>query len=149
MAKKRVKFHERGVHDDIKYSGPLSFQSFQILGWSCIVITVVMVLIKTGMRLNPEDMKRFATFNEVISYIAELSLPFLLMANFARILNNTEGFKKQLIRIRRSTVCDDGRTMILSIIGLIMQRHPVKSEDAAAFMYVHPEISRENPSGRG
>ena len=98
MAKKRVKFHERGVHDDIKYSGPLSFQSFQILGWSCIVITVVMVLIKTGMRLNPEDMKRFATFNEVISYIAELSLPFLLMANFARILNNTEGFKKQLIR---------------------------------------------------
>ena len=40
MAKKRVKFHERGVHDDIKYSGPLSFQTFQILGWSCIVITV-------------------------------------------------------------------------------------------------------------
>ena len=98
MAKKRVKFHERGVHDDIKYSGPLSFQSFQILGWSCIVITVVMTLIKIGMRVNPEDMKRFATFNEVISYIAELSLPFLLMANFARILNNTEGFKKQLIR---------------------------------------------------
>ena len=40
MAKKRVKFHERGVHDDIKYNGPLSFQTFQILGWSCIVITV-------------------------------------------------------------------------------------------------------------
>ena len=108
-----------------------------------------MALIKIGIRLNPEDMKRLETFNEVISNIAELSLPFLLMANFARILNNTEGFKKQLIRIRRSTVCDDGRTMILSIIGLIMQRHPVKSEDAAAFMYVHPEISRENPSGRG
>ena len=98
MAKKRVKFHERGVHDDIKYSGPLSFQSFQILGWLCIVITVVMALIKIGIRLNPEDMKRLETFNEVISYIAELSLPFLLMANFARILNNTEGFKKQLIR---------------------------------------------------
>ena len=98
MAKKRVKFHERGVHDDIKYSGPLSFQSFQILGWSCIVITAVMALIKIGIRVNPEDMKRLETFNEVISYIAELSLPFLLMANFARILNNTEGFKKQLIR---------------------------------------------------
>jgi len=98
MAKKRVKFHERGVHDDIKYSGPLSFQSFQILGWSCIVITVIMTLIKIGIRVNPEDMKRLETLNDVISYLAELSLPFLLMANFARILNNTEGFKKQLIR---------------------------------------------------
>ncbi len=98
MAKKRVKFHERGVHDDIKYSGPLSFQSFQILGWSCIVITVIMTLIKIGIRLNPEDMKRLETLNDVISYLAELSLPFLLMANFARILNNSEGFKKQLIR---------------------------------------------------
>jgi len=98
MARKRVKFHERGVHDDIKYSGPLSFQSFQILGWSCIVVTVIMTLIRIGIRLNPEDMKRFETFNEVISYIAEMSLPFLLMANFARILNNTDGFKKQLLR---------------------------------------------------
>ncbi|MBR2855239.1 MAG: hypothetical protein IKE81_13030 [Clostridia bacterium] len=68
------------------------------MGWSCIVITVVMALIKIGIRLNPEDMKRLETFNDVISYLAELSLPFLLMANFARILNNTEGFKKQLIR---------------------------------------------------
>lgn len=59
--KKRVKFHERGVHDDIKYSGPLSFQSFQILGWSCIVVTVILALIKIGIRLNPEDMKRFKT----------------------------------------------------------------------------------------
>ena len=98
MAKKRVKFHERGVHDDIKYSGPLSFQSFQILGWSCIVVTVIMMLIKIAIKVNPNDMQRLATFNDIISYIAELSLPFLLMANFARILNNTEGFKKQLIR---------------------------------------------------
>ena len=98
MAKQRVKFHERGAHNDIKYSGPLSFQSFQILGWSCIVITVVMTLMKIAMKLNPEDAQRFATIREIISYFAELSLPFLLMANFARILNNTEGFKKQLLR---------------------------------------------------
>ena len=98
MAKKRLKFHELGAHNDIKYSGPLSFQSFQILGWLCIVITAVMALIKIGIRLNPQDMKRLETFNDVISYFAELSLPFLLMANFARILNNTEGYRKQLLR---------------------------------------------------
>ena len=112
MAKKRIRFHERGVHDDIKYNGPLSFQSFQILGWSCIVVTAIMMLIKVGMKLNPEDMKRFETIYEVISYIAELSLPFLLMANFARILNNTDGFKKQLLR--------NGGAMVAIFLGFMI-----------------------------
>ena len=98
MAKKRVKLHEQGAHNDIKYSGPLSFQSFQILGWSCIVITVIMVLMKIAMKVNPADTQRFETINDIISYIAELSLPFLLMANFSRILNNTDGYRKQLLR---------------------------------------------------
>ena len=98
MARKRVKLHEHGAHDDIKYSGPLSFQSFQILGWTCIVITVVMSLMKIAMKLSPENTQRFAPINEIISYVAELSLPFLLMANFSRILNNTDGYRKQLIK---------------------------------------------------
>ena len=98
MARKRPKFHELGAHNDIKYSGPLSFQSFQIMGWSCIVITVIMTLMKIAMKVNPADTQRFATINEIISYIAELSLPFLLMANFARILNNTDGFQKQILK---------------------------------------------------
>ena len=98
MGKKRVRLHEQGAHNDIKYSGPLSFQSFQILGWSCIVVTVVMALMKIAMKVNPADTERFATINEIISYIAEMSLPFLLMANFARILNNTDGYRKQLLK---------------------------------------------------
>ena len=98
MAGKRVKLHEQGVHNDIRYSGPLSFQSFQILGWSCIVVTVIMALMKIAMKLNPADTQRFAAISDVISYIAEMSLPFLLMANFARILNNTDGYKKQLLK---------------------------------------------------
>ena len=98
MAKKRVRLHEQGVHNDIKYSGPLSFQSFQILGWSCIVVTVAMALMKIAMKVNPADTERFAAINDIISYIAEMSLPFLLMANFARILNNTDGYKKQLLK---------------------------------------------------
>ena len=95
---KRIKLHEQGAHNDIKYSGPLSFQSFQILGWTCIVITVVMSLMKVAMKVSPADTSRFSSISEIISYIAEMSLPFLLMANFARILNNTDGFKKQLLR---------------------------------------------------
>ena len=88
MAKKRVKLHEHGAHDDIRYSGPLSFQSFQVLGWSCIVATVIMMLMKVAMKVNPSDSDRFWKMADIVSYIAEMSLPFLLMANFARILKN-------------------------------------------------------------
>ena len=98
MAKKRVRFHEHGLHDDIRYSGPLSFQTFQILGWLCIVLTVVMALMKAAIGMNPGDSSRFSSAITAISYVSNLSLPFLLMANFARILNNYEGYKKQLIR---------------------------------------------------
>ncbi len=98
MAGKRVKFHERGAHNDMKYSGPLTFQSFQILGWTCIVVTVIMALMKIAVKVNPSDTQRFQTISDIISYIAELSLPFLLMANFSRILNNTDGYRKQLLR---------------------------------------------------
>lgn len=95
MAGKRVKFHEWGAHNDIKYSGPLTFQSFQILGWTCIVVTVIMTLMKIAVKVNPSDTQRFQTISDIISYIAELSLPFLLMANFSRILNNTDGYRKR------------------------------------------------------
>ena len=95
---RRVKFHEHGLHDDIKYKGVFSFQSFQVLGWICITVAVVMALMKVAVRVNPDDAQRFLGIADVISYIAEMSLPFLLMANFARILNNSEGYKKQLLR---------------------------------------------------
>ena len=98
MGKKRVKLHEQGAHNDIKYSGPLSFQSFQILGWIAITLTVVMALMKIAMKVNPADAQRFESIRNVIEYFAMMSLPFLLMANFSRILNNTEGYRKQLIR---------------------------------------------------
>ena len=98
MAKKHVRLHEQGAHNDIKYSGPLSFQSFQILGWACIAVTVIMALMKIAMKVNPADTERFVRINQIISFIAEMSLPFLLMANFARILNNTDGYRKQLLK---------------------------------------------------
>ena len=119
MEGKRVRLHEQGVHNDIRYSGPLSFQSFQILGWSCIVVTVVMALMKVAMKLNPEDTQRFAAISDVISSIAEMSLPFLLMANFARILNNTEGFRKQMLRNGGATAA------IILVFTLFFNRYVV------------------------
>ena len=147
MARNRVKFHERGAHNDIKYSGPLSFQSFQILGWSCIVITVVMTLMKIAMKVNPADTERFATLNEIISYFAEMSLPFLLMANFARILNNTDGFKKQLLRNGGAMVAIFAGFMIffnryiVGTVGLLLQ------DPKEAYPLVMTSFYTVNPRG--
>ncbi len=90
-------------------------------------MTVIISLMKIGIKLNPDDTRRFESITTVISYIASLSLPFLLMANFSRILNNTEGFKKQLIRNGGAMV---GITLlfliffyryIVSTVGLLLQ----------------------------
>lgn len=112
MARKRTKFHEHGLHDDIRYKGLLSFQGFQVLGWICITVMVIMMLMKIAVKVNPDDAQRFTSIAEIISYIADMSLPFLLMANFARILNNSEGYKKQLMR-------NGGATVAIALIFLV------------------------------
>ena len=51
--RKRRKFHEHGAHNDIKYRGPISYQGFQVLGWLCIVMGVVVVMMKLSIKVNP------------------------------------------------------------------------------------------------
>ena len=89
---------EHGHHDDIRYRGPLTYQSFQVLGWLCIVAAIVTVMINLGIRVNPDLEGRLSQAGELFHNIAELALPLLLIANFARILGNVEGYGQQLLR---------------------------------------------------
>ena len=41
---KRRKLHEYSAENDIRYRGPLSYQGFQILGWLCIALSQVVVV---------------------------------------------------------------------------------------------------------
>ena len=92
--KPRTKFHEYTAANDMKYKGPLNYQSFQLFGWICIVLAVVAGLINAGAS-------------------ASLSLPFLLMANFSKILANKEGYKKQLLR-------NGGASLAIFIVTIVM-----------------------------
>lgn len=98
MSRKRRKLHEISINEDIRYRGPLSYQHFQMLGWLCIVLSVVLAMLKLGGKLDEGLMKGTAGLQNVLEYVTSLSLPFLLIANFSKILNNAEGYKKQLIR---------------------------------------------------
>lgn len=97
MAKRR-KFHELSAENDIRYRGPISYQGFQILGWLCIVISVIAMEIKLGGHIDPSFASQTEGTLNALNYISTMSLPFLLIANFSRILNNSEGYKKQLLR---------------------------------------------------
>ena len=94
---RRVRIHEVTQENDIKYLGPLNYQHFQILGWLCIVISQIVVLLTLGGRMDADFAEKTEKLKDVLFDIASLSLPLLLIANFARILNASEGYLKQLI----------------------------------------------------
>ena len=93
----RRKWHERTAEKDIRYRGPLNYQHFQILGWLCIVASQALLLLGLGARLGtlPES---YAGFVEPMAYMSWLSLPFLLIANFAQIMNGQKSYRFLLIK---------------------------------------------------
>ena len=95
---KRLKLHESSLENDIRYRGPISYQGFQVLGWLCLVVSVAVAMVNMAAKLDPAAVQRVEKFMPVLTTLSELSLPFLLIANFSRILNNSEGYKKQLFR---------------------------------------------------
>ena len=96
--KKRTKFHEFTAENDIKYKAPLNYQHFQILGWACIVAAVAAGIITLGGKVAGEGViKQYGTLGNVLSFISQFALPLLLMASFARILNNTDNCRKLLM----------------------------------------------------
>ena len=83
------KLHEVTAADDIRYRGPLSYQGFQALGWACIVASVLRLILAIGGSRDPRLYADNKVLMDVLTYLAPLPLPFLLIANFSRILNTT------------------------------------------------------------
>ena len=111
--KKRMKLHEYTAENDMKYKGPLNYQHFQIFGWLCMVVSVVVLMINIGGKIHPGVTERYGKLGDVLSYVGALSLPFLLMANFSKILANKEGYKKQLLR-------NGGAALVIFFVTIVM-----------------------------
>ena len=123
--KRRIKkLHEITVADDIRYRGPLSYQGFQALGWTCIVASVLRLILAIGGSRDPQLYADTRTLMDVLAFLVPLPLPFLLIANFSRILNNSEGYKKQLLRNSLAAVAVFGFSWLFFsryVVGLAMQ----------------------------
>lgn len=97
MAKRR-NLYEYNAENDIRYRGPFSYITFQIFGWMCIVVSVFILLIQLSIKVVPIQVESRNELIHKLQYIASMSLPFLLIANFAKILNNTDRYQKQILR---------------------------------------------------
>ena len=97
MAKRR-KLHEISPEDDIRFRGPLSYQSFQALGWLALAGTFALSLMKVALNVDPATVESRQGLLTFLTFLSSLSLPLLLIANFSRILSNAEGYRRQMIR---------------------------------------------------
>lgn len=91
------KLHEVDLGRDIRYRGPLSYREFMILGWLCIVLGQALRMMNLGVLANGALAGRFAAPMTVLQFVTDMSLPLLLLANFARILNKSRSYRSQLI----------------------------------------------------
>ena len=94
----RVKIHEITVENDIRYRGPLTYQHLQILGWLCIVASQAALLLRLGSKLDASVAELYQTLGPALELAADFSLPLLLIANFAQILDFSDGYKNQMIK---------------------------------------------------
>ena len=91
------KWHERSVNKDIRYRGPLNYQHFQILGWLCIAAAQLVLILGLADRFHMLP-ARYAGLQDPARVMSWLALPFLLIANFAQIMNGQKSYKTLLIR---------------------------------------------------
>lgn len=123
--RRRIKrLHEVTAADDIRYCGPLSYQGFQALGWACIVASVLRLILAIGGSKDPRLYADTEALMDMLAYLVPLPLPFLLIANFSRILNNSEGYKKQLLRNSLVAAAVFGVSWLFFsryVVGLAMQ----------------------------
>ncbi|MBQ4425768.1 MAG: hypothetical protein II882_08555 [Lachnospiraceae bacterium] len=125
--KKRQKLLSYSADHDIRYRGPLSYRHFRILAWTCIVLGQVAVLLNLDLKLEPEFALQNIPMIQVFQSVSTLAVPFLLIANFATILDGEEGYPRQLIRYSFLSLSVIGfcfflyKRYLLGITGVLIQ----------------------------
>ena len=84
--------------NDIRYRGPLSYRHMMILGWLCVVLSQVSLVLSTAGKLDPTVAEGFAGLIQIGNFASPLFMPLLLLANFSRILSSKQEFKTLLLK---------------------------------------------------
>ena len=96
--RRKLRIHEITPESDMRYRGPLHYQHFQVLGWLCIVCAALVMFLRLGVKLDKDLASHLGGVLTVMVWIGNFSLPFLLIANFSRILDDSKGYRGQLLK---------------------------------------------------
>ena len=94
---KRLPRREVVARQDIRYRGPLSYRHMMMLGWLCVFFAQVGLVLSTVGKAEPSIAEAGAGLITFGNYAGSLFMPFLLLANFSRILSSKQQFKKLLL----------------------------------------------------
>ena len=93
----KIRLNALTTEQDLRYRGPLSYRDFKIIGWGCIIVAQIIVLMKLGVKINTGLDQRLNGWVNILTWIAPLALPFLLMSNFAVMLDNRKSYKSLIL----------------------------------------------------
>ena len=84
--------------NDIKFGGFLSYRHLRIIGWACLVIAQIGVVLNLEAKLAPGTAEAVDIWNMIISIFAGLPVPLFLLANLSVILQKRGDFKSLFIK---------------------------------------------------
>ena len=120
---------------DIRYRGPLSYRHMMILGWLCIFLSQVSLILGLAGRFDASIAKASTGIVTIGSYAGSLFMPFLLLANFSKILSSKQQFKSLLLTY-------GGLSVAMGLALPLVYEHYVKGVAATAAQFA-PEFEEQ------
>ena len=130
--KKRLPSREVVAQQDIRYRGPLSYRHMMILGWLCIFLSQVGLILSLAGKLDSGIAEASTGIVTIGTYAGSLFMPFLLLANFSKILSSKQQFKSLLLTY-------GGLSVAMGLALPLVYEHYVKGLAAAAAQFA-PEF---------
>ena len=111
--------HEVVERHDIRYRGPLSYRHMMILGWLCLILSQVSFILSTAGKFDPSMAEPFTGLIDFGNFVSRLFMPFLLLANFSKLLSSRQQFKGMLLRF-------GGLSVLMGLALPLVYEHYVK-----------------------
>ena len=93
---KNLKIYEITSENDSKFRGFFSYRHFKLMAWLFIVFSQIVLLAKLKEKQDVEPITSDSV-RGIMSFLATLSLPMLLVSNLTVLINGSNNYKKLLM----------------------------------------------------
>lgn len=93
----KVAWNQHPLEDDIAYRGPLSYRHFKVIGWLLFVTSMLIPALKLAASMDSGLEQMLVVPLGIMESVAPLSVTFLLVADFSRMLVEKDYQKQMLI----------------------------------------------------